>query len=207
MNTTISERDKKILYILAIIVVAFIGAKFIIAPSIDKLKDARATKSTLVEQQDNMQAEIAKIGAYKKDLATANSNYKKSAEKVFGNLKPSGIDETITMNIMEFGLAPVSLNITEINKVKVQAYTLPKASSQQNNSQEVSSGVIADENSLITAANVEFVASGTEENVRALAMAMSNSEGIHIQTLDMTLSGESSTLKATISMILSDSIG
>jgi len=207
LNTTISERDKKILYILAIIVVAFIGAKFIIAPSIDKLKDARATKSTLVEQQDNMQAEIAKIGAYKKDLATANSNYKKSAEKVFGNLKPSGIDETITMNIMEFGLAPVSLNITEINKVKVQAYTLPKASSQQNNSQEVSSGVIADENSLITAANVEFVASGTEENVRALAMAMSNSEGIHIQTLDMTLSGESSTLKATISMILSDSIG
>ncbi|NCC86274.1 MAG: hypothetical protein EOM05_00175 [Clostridia bacterium] len=212
MIKDLTEKDKKVLYIVLLAVVVLIGVKFIIFPARDSYKEVKATNKTLVEQQDNMKSEIAKIDAYKKDLDTANSNYKKSTEKVFGNLKLSGIDEAITKTIMEMGLSPVALNITEINKVRIQAYTLPEVSSQlvdsqQNTTQEVTAGVVADTQALITAANVQITASGNEENVRALAMAMSDSEGIHIQALDIMMSGESSTLKATISMILSDDIG
>ena len=212
MTKDISEKDKKTLYIILLVVIVFIGIKFIIMPARNSYKEVKATNKTLVEQQDNMNSEIAKIDSYKKDLDIANNNYKKSTEKVFGDLKPSGIDEAITKLIMETGLSPVALNITEINKVRIQAYVIPQASSQvgdsnQNNTQEVSAGVVADPQALITAANIQITASGNEENIRGLAMAMSDSEGIHIQALDMTMSGESSTLKATISMVLSDNIG
>ncbi|MEG0979201.1 MAG: hypothetical protein RR911_03265 [Oscillospiraceae bacterium] len=211
MNTTLTDRNKKVLYFILLAVIALMAIKTIIIPSIDKYSEARQVKSSLVAQKENMVAEMGKIDSYKSLLAVANSEYKKSAEKVFNNSKPSGIDEAITNKVIEMGLTPLSLQITDINRVKLVPYAVPKANPQmsgsaQNNEQEVASGVIADDKSLITAANVQFVASGSVENVRAMAASMSDSEGIHVQSLTLTLAGDSSILNATISMVLSDSV-
>ncbi|MEG1244050.1 MAG: hypothetical protein RSD17_04380, partial [Oscillospiraceae bacterium] len=168
MNTTLTDRNKKVLYFILLAVIALMAIKTIIIPSIDKYSEARQVKSSLVAQKENMVAEMGKIDSYKSLLAVANSEYKKSAEKVFNNSKPSGIDEAITNKVIEMGLTPLSLQITDINRVKLVPYAVPKANPQmsgsaQNNEQEVASGVIADDKSLITAANVQFVASGSVE--------------------------------------------
>ncbi len=207
MTTTVTDRDKKMLYILALIIVALAAYKFTITPSINKYKEAKATNNNLIEQQDKMENEIMKIDTYKKNLSVANDNYKKATEKIFGDLKPAGIDSAMTKIMIEQGLSPASLNITDINNIKINAYVVPQPVSKDNSQQTNNLGVIADEKSLVKAANVEIVATGAEDNVRALAMALSGEDGIHVQSLDLALAGAGSTLKATVSMILSGSIG
>jgi hypothetical protein len=152
-----------------------------------------------------METEISKISAYKKNLSVANDNYKKTSDKVFGKLSAAGVDEAMTKLIQDNGLSPMTLNISDINKIKISNFVVPTpVSNNPNQKANEQMGVIADESSLVTAANVDIVATGSEEGVKALAMAMSNEVGIFVQTLDLSLSGDSSTIKATVSMILSD---
>lgn len=205
MTTTITERDKKLLYILAMVLVLVLGYRFALVPSFDKYKDIKLANNTLVEQQEKMETEISKINAYKKNLSVANDNYKKTSDKVFGKLSAAGVDGAMTKLIQDNGLSPMTLNISDINKIKISNFVVPKpVSNNPNQKANEQMGVIADESSLVTAANVDIVATGSEEGVKALAMAMSNEVGIFVQTLDLSLSGDSSTIKATVSMILSD---
>ncbi len=205
MTTTITERDKKLLYILAMVLVLVLGYRFALVPSFDKYKDIKLANTSLVEQQEKMETEILKIDAYKKNLSVANDEYKKTTAKVFGNLNSAGVDEAMTKLVQDNGLAPMTLNISDINMIKINEFVVPKpVSKDPNQKPNEIMGAIADDKSLVTAANVDIVATGSEDNVKALAMAMSNTVGIFVQTLDLSLAGESSTIKATVSMILSD---
>ena len=198
MNTTITDRDKKLLFILLLILVFFLGYQFVITPSIDKYKETNKKNDSLVQQQENMKTQIANIDTYKSQLSTVKQNYKETSSKVFGDIREPGVDQAITKLIADSGLSPSSFNIMEINNVTIKPYNIEI--------KDGAGGVVADTKSLVKVANIDIQATGTEANVLNAITSFDSTPGIHIQKMDVILGNESSSFKAIVSLVLSEKV-
>lgn len=198
MTTTLTDRDKKLLYILVLVLIVAVSYRFLITPFIDNYKEVSDKNKTLVQRQSDMENEIANIDTYKAGIENARADYAGTRAKVFGDFREPDMDQAITKLLLGAGVGPTTFTITDVSPIKILPYN---ASAADVNGAK---GVIADPSSKITAANIQVVATGTADNVVNAMKVFDSTSGIQIQSSEVTLAGDSSTFKATISMILSE---
>lgn len=198
MTTTLTDRDKKLLYILLLVLIVAVSYRFLITPFIDNYKEASDKNKTLVQRQSDMENEIANIDTYKAGIENAKADYESTRAKVFGDFREPDMDQAITKLLLGAGVGPTTFTITDVSPIKILPYN---ASAADVNGAK---GVISDPSSKITAANIQIVATGTADNVINAMKVFDSTSGIQIQSSEVNLAGDSSTFKATISMILSE---
>ena len=112
MESTLTARDKKLLYMLGFIVIAFVFGWILMRPiikSINKTTESIASAQALKQQNETkvmgmMTAQML-IEKYEEDLATATEEY-------YAPMDSSEIDKMFTMYVLEFGLSAKDLLIT-----------------------------------------------------------------------------------------------
>ena len=112
MESTLTARDKKLLYMLGFIVIAFVFGWILMRPiikSINKTTESIASAQALKQQNETkvmgMTTAQILIDKYEEDLATATEEY-------YAPMDSSEIDKMFTMYVLEFGLSAKDLLIT-----------------------------------------------------------------------------------------------
>ena len=112
MESTLTARDKKLLYMLGFIVIAFVFGWILMRPiikSINKTTESIASAQALKQQNETkvmgMTTAQILIDKYEEDLAAATEEY-------YAPMDSSEIDKMFTMYVLEFGLSAKDLLIT-----------------------------------------------------------------------------------------------
>lgn len=112
MEATLTARDKKLLYMLGFIVIAFVFGWVLIRPivkSINKTTDSIASAQALKQQNDSKVMGLTSaqllVEKYDEDLAAATEEY-------YAPMDSSEIDKMFTMYVLEFGLSAKDLLIS-----------------------------------------------------------------------------------------------
>lgn len=194
-SSSISQRDKKLLFFVGLFVISLLLIYFIIIPTNKKIISAKNDHKVLVEKQEKMEKEINSIPAYKKQLLEIDKQYSNTKNKVFNNFKEYDMDNSLTKLVVDNSLEPMSLQITSINGIKFLEY---------NPSSEENCGVISDDKSKIKAANISLTAKGPAKNVLAYLNSLDSKSGIFIQNSKMVFTDKDCTIDITLSLVMGD---
>jgi len=112
MNSAITERDKRLLYMLLFVVIIFVFGWCLIRPLYKKISDT----SRRIEDASSIRAanEAKLIGLSSAEAVTAqfSEELKESTKHYYNMMNSSEIDRLVTMYILEHGLTARSLTIT-----------------------------------------------------------------------------------------------
>lgn len=198
MNKSISQRDKKILFFVALFVVAVAGIKFLALPTFNNIKEAKKQNIVLIEQQQKMENEINNLEAYKRQLKNIDIEYINTKEKVFNNFKEYDMDKSLTQIMNDNGVEPTRLNINSVNGITIESYNSKSVG------EDSKFGIISDDNSKIKAANVTITSAGPAKNALKLLNAIDSQSGIFIQQSDISFSADQTKITVDVSLILGD---
>lgn len=198
MNKSISQRDKKILFFVALFVVAVAGIKFLVLPTFNNIKEAKKQNIVLIEQQQKMENEINNLEAYKRQLKNIDIEYINTKEKVFNNFKEYDMDKSLTQIMNDNGVEPTRLNINSVNGITIESYNSKSVG------EDSKFGIISDDNSKIKAANVTITSAGPAKNALKLLNAIDSQSGIFIQQSDISFSADQTKITVDVSLILGD---
>ncbi len=112
MNSAITERDKRLLYMLLFVVIIFLFGWCLIRPLYKKISDT----SRRIEDASSIRAanEAKLIGLSSAEAVTAqfSEELRESTKHYYNMMNSSEIDRLVTMYILEHGLTARSLTIT-----------------------------------------------------------------------------------------------
>ena len=111
METALTENDKKLLYILGFIVIAFIFGWLIIRPIVKKMNEA--DEDIKVEQELKIQNEQKVMGVESAEslMGRFQSDYDESVSRYYEPMDSSEIDKLFTSYVLGFGLYAKDLAI------------------------------------------------------------------------------------------------
>lgn len=200
MNSTMSENDKKVLFIGGLIILIVVSIFLIIIPTSKKISKVQIDNKTLNQKQEEMESSINNIESFKKTKSDLEDEYKEANSKVFNNFNECDIESTVSKMVADNGLNPKTVNMTAFNGIKV----LPFTSSKTYKDEKVSCGIVADEKSKNKAANVIISAEGPAQNILKFLNVLDSQSGIFIQESKITLGNDKSKIDVTISLVLGE---
>lgn len=196
MNTSTTQRDKKILFFVLLIVVMIASVKFIIVPTYDKISKAKADNKVLTQKQITMKSEINNIESYKTQLSNIDLELKKIKDKVYNDFKEYDMDRSVTLIMKDNGVIPTRFDIESINGIDISEY-------DYKNYDTKSFGIVANDKSNMKAANISISAKGPAKNILKLLNSLDSQSGVFVKQADATFS-EESTIQIKLSLILGE---
>lgn len=115
--TTLTEREKKLIYILILFLLIIGGWFLVIKPSLEKYNQAKLNKVNRTAELTKLKDELKNYQEADGQLAILNQNYQTIIDKYNGVYTNDEIDDLITKQIMASSLTPASLNISDGNSV------------------------------------------------------------------------------------------
>ncbi|MBR1470071.1 MAG: hypothetical protein IJ600_00350 [Lachnospiraceae bacterium] len=112
METTFTERDKKLLYILGFIVIFFIFGWIIIRPMIKTINKTEENITAATELKTENEAKVMGLTSAQTLLDKFEADLEASTEEYYGIMDSSEIDKLFTMYVLESGLRAKDLIIT-----------------------------------------------------------------------------------------------
>ena len=112
METTLTENDKKLLYILGFIVIAFIFGWLIIRPMVKKMIEV--DEDIIVEKELKLQneAKVMNVGTAESLIGRFESDFNESVADYYDPMDSSEIDKLFTSYVLSFGLYAKDLTIS-----------------------------------------------------------------------------------------------
>ena len=112
MTTTITERDKKLLYFCGIAVFRFFFVRFLFLPAMDSLQRAEESLQTAEEARSEMELTIVQSPAAALQVQQSEEALRSAAAAFYPALKSDALDALITGIELNHHLTPLSLTIS-----------------------------------------------------------------------------------------------
>ena len=112
MTTTITERDKKLLYFCGIAVFLFFFVRFLFLPALDSLQRAEDALQTAEEARTEMEMTIVQSPAAALQVQQSEEALRSAAAAFYPALKSDALDALITGIELNHHLTPLSLTIS-----------------------------------------------------------------------------------------------
>lgn len=170
MEFKITERDKKLLFFLAVFIILVIPLWFVLRPAVSKGKEIKAELVTAEEQKTQMEEEIHKYFDNVNELKKNNAEYQKEAKEVNPVMENNQVDKLITDMVTGCGMKVKSLSITRNADMKaVSPYFNSKMAEEMpdENKGDNSSGENENDRSVYTT-TVTLTAEGSSDNMYKL---------------------------------------
>ena len=133
MNIVVTERDKKLLRLVACLAIIVIFGMYLIRPAMEKHETLQNEYDAAEQKQQEYQTIDDIIAQNEAALNTASEKYYKS------DLETRQMDDIITGIALENGLFPQSLTLTEAAPGAVSAYLTEQEAAQTDGSADTSS--------------------------------------------------------------------
>ena len=111
MTTTITERDKKLLYFVGIAVFVFFFVRFLFLPAMDSLQRAEESLQTAGEARSEMELTIVQSPAAAVQVQQSEDALRSAVAAFYPALKSDALDALITGIELNHSLTPLSLTI------------------------------------------------------------------------------------------------
>ena len=112
MTTTITERDKKLLYFCGIAVFLFFFVRFLFLPALDSMQHAEESLQTAEEARSEMELTIVQSPAAALQVQQSEEALRSAAAAFYPALKSEALDALITGIELNHHLTPLSLTIS-----------------------------------------------------------------------------------------------
>ena len=112
MTTTITERDKKLLYFVGIAVFLFFFVRFLFLPAMDSLQRAEESLQTAEEARSEMELTIVQSPAAAMQVQQSEDALRSAVAAFYPALKSDALDALITGIELNHHLTPLSLTIS-----------------------------------------------------------------------------------------------
>lgn len=112
MTTTITERDKKLLYFCGIAVFLFFFVRFLFLPALDSMQHAEESLQTAEEARSEMELTIVQSPAAALQVQQSEEALRSAVAAFYPALKSDALDALITGIELNHHLTPLSLTIS-----------------------------------------------------------------------------------------------
>lgn len=188
--TTLTEREKKLIYILVLFLLVIGGWFLVIKPSLKNYNQAKLNKVNRATELTKLKDELKNYQQADGQLAILDQNYQTIIDKYNGVYTNDEIDDLITKQIMASGLTPASLNISEGNTVEQNS-----SNSTTNKQKEVST---KDTSSNIITKTVTTTVQGNLNGVGNLLDKVKTMKGVSVASMNYSDKQDSSSQSTNI---------
>ncbi|RGC62754.1 hypothetical protein DXA92_02860 [Agathobaculum butyriciproducens] len=123
MNIVVTERDKKLLRLVACLAIIVIFGMYLIRPAMKNHETLQNEYDAAEQKQQEYQTQIATLATIDDIIAQNEAALNTASEKYYkGDLETRQMDDIITGIALENGLFPQSLTLTEAAPGAVSAY-------------------------------------------------------------------------------------
>ena len=123
MNIVVTERDKKLLRLVACVAIIAIFGQYMIRPAITKHETLQDDYDAAEQKQQEYQTQIATLATIDDIIAQNQAALDTASEKYYkGDLETRQMDDIITGIALQNGLFPQTLTLTEAVPGAVSAY-------------------------------------------------------------------------------------
>lgn len=140
MNIVVTERDKKLLRLVACLAIIVIFGMYLIRPAMEKHETLQNEYDAAEQKQQEYQTQIAALATIDDIIAQNEAALNTASEKYYkSDLETRQMDDIITGIALENGLFPQSLTLTEAAPGAVSAYLTEQEAAQTDGSADTSS--------------------------------------------------------------------
>lgn len=140
MNIVVTERDKKLLRLVACLAIIVIFGMYLIRPAMENHETLQNEYDAAEQKQQEYQTQIAALATIDDIIAQNEAALNTASEKYYkGDLETRQMDDIITGIALENGLFPQSLTLTEAAPGAVSAYLAEQEAAQTDSSADTSS--------------------------------------------------------------------
>ncbi len=140
MNIVVTERDKKLLRLVACLAIIVIFGMYLIRPAMKNHETLQNEYDAAEQKQQEYQTQIAALATIDDIIAQNEAALNTASEKYYkGDLETRQMDDIITGIALENGLFPQSLTLTEAAPGAVSAYLVEQEAAQTDSSADTSS--------------------------------------------------------------------
>ena len=140
MNIVVTERDKKLLRLVACLAIIVIFGMYLIRPAMKNHETLQNEYDAAEQKQQEYQTQIATLATIDDIIAQNEAALNTASEKYYkGDLETRQMDDIITGIALENGLFPQSLTLTEAAPGAVSAYLAEQEAAQTDGSADTSS--------------------------------------------------------------------
>ena len=162
MNIVVTERDKKLLRLVACLAIIVIFGMYLIRPAIKNHETLQNEYDAAEQKQQEYQTQIAALATIDDIIAQNEAALNTASEKYYkGDLETRQMDDIITGIALKNGLFPQSLTLTEAVPGAVSAYLAEQEAAQTDSSADTSSDTESDDTSATLVQPVNYVYIGT----------------------------------------------
>lgn len=123
MNIVVTERDKRLLRLVACLAILAIFGQYMIRPAITRREILQDEYDTAEQKQQEYQMQIATLATIDEIIAQNQAALDTASEQYYkGNMETRQMDDIITGIALENGLFPQTLTLTEAAPGSVAAY-------------------------------------------------------------------------------------
>ena len=135
MNIVVTERDKKLLRLVACLAIIVIFGMYLIRPAMKNHETLQNEYDAAEQKQQEYQTQIATLATIDDIIAQNEAALNTASEKYYkGDLETRQMDDIITGIALENGLFPQSLTLTEAAPGAVSAYLAEQEAAQTDSS-------------------------------------------------------------------------
>ena len=140
MNIVVTERDKKLLRLVACLAIIVIFGMYLIRPAMENHETLQNEYDAAEQKQQEYQTQIAALATIDDIIAQNEAALNTASEKYYkSDLETRQMDDIITGIALENGLFPQSLTLTEAAPGAVSAYLAEQEAAQTDGSADTSS--------------------------------------------------------------------
>lgn len=199
---TITEKDKKLLVIAGIFLVAVALILFVIQPGFTGFSENNAKIEPLKAQKETMKTEIEALPTYEANLKSAVDAYNTAAARIYGDLSADKIQDTVMSEYVN----KYSVSISNLTISGTTSYAVARFANTTNENGDVigAGGATNSDTGAIRLATITANISGTAANVIAVIDALNASDGVYVQQVSYSNVAEGTTANITFLMALSE---
>ena len=127
VQTQLSDREKSLLYLLAIMLVLIVGGKYIIIPTYEKMAELKVQSEEIQIKEVDVRASIESLEATKLETQRLMAQIGENPKNISTFLNDEGVDNLITKLCIENNLKHVALAIESAPYNKIDLEKIPGA--------------------------------------------------------------------------------
>lgn len=142
-TSTLTERERTLLFLLAVVLIAVGGLKYIVAPLQTRTAELKGTRDNLQMQEVDTRASIDTLEATKAENKRLIQEIKKKSEDISEFLNDESVDSLITGICIKNGLKPIALSIESEPYKKLEIDENREATTTQAEQTDENSEIVA----------------------------------------------------------------
>ena len=126
ISTSVTERDKKLLFLILIALIVFMPYWFIIKPALANGSELKADLANARQEKEQMEMGLVRYYEYLSNFETNSKKYQEATEKFAPYMENNQIDKMVTDLVLSSGMSIKNLLLQELTRrLKTRLTTLP----------------------------------------------------------------------------------